>query len=127
MRPRPRDPPSPLERRQIERRRRAGRLDARARGSLFDRLAHALDLAAPGGLEEVDLGQPAELVGEPSELVTETWAPALEQLAIAVGEGGIVLVAHVLEEADDLRLLHVLDSIYPEQGGVATVTLDLLG
>jgi len=37
------------------------------------------------------------------------------------------MVAHLLEQADELRLLHVLDAVDPEQGRVAAVTLDFLG
>ena len=57
---------------------------------------------------------------------TESRTAALEQLAIALGQIRVVLIARVLKEADHIRRLHVLDAVHAQQRGVATVALDLL-
>jgi hypothetical protein len=38
----------------------------------------------------------------------------------------VVLVPRLLEQTDDVGLLHVLDAVHPEQGGVAAVALNFL-
>jgi hypothetical protein len=40
--------------------------------SHLDSLLEALDLLVPGGIEEIDLSDPVELSGQPSELLVAT-------------------------------------------------------
>src|SRR5216683_3632936 len=112
---------------QVERRRGARRSDAAGGGALLDRLAGSLDLAPSGCLEEVDLPDPVHLPRQARELVGQPRPAPLEELAVAIREVRVVLVARFLEEAYDVGLRHVLDALDAEQGGVAAVTLDLLG
>jgi len=92
----------------------------------LDRFARPLGLLPPRRLEEVDLGDPAHLAREPGQLLGEPRPAALEQLPVALGEGRVVLVAGLLEQAHHVRPLHVLDPVHAEQGGLAPVALDLL-
>ncbi len=93
----------------------------------LDGFPRPLDFPAAGRFEEVDLGDPAHLAGEPGQLLGEPRPAALEQLAVALREGRVVLVASLLEQAHHVRLLHVLDPVHAKQGGLAAVALDLLG
>jgi AcrR family transcriptional regulator len=106
---------------------RGGGAGACGGGALLDGLAGALDLSPSRRLEEVDLPDPVHLPREPRQLLAEPRSPALEHLEVAIGQDGVVLVARLLEEANDVGLLHVLDTIHAEQGGFAAVALDLLG
>ena len=127
MRAGARDPAPPLERGEIDGRGRPGRSSPPGRGPGLDRFPRSLRLPAPGRREEVDLGDPARLAREPAQLLGEARPAALQKLPVPLGEGGVVLVARLLEQAHHLRLRHVLDAIHAEQCRLAPVTLDLLG
>src|SRR5712691_1126162 len=90
-------------------------------------LAGALGLALGRSVEEIDIAKPVHFAAEPAQLLGEPRPAALEEPPIALGQRGIVGIARFLEEPDHVGLLHVLDLVHLEQGGLTAVLLDLLG